>query len=278
MHYCFRYSQQAISFVYMQGRYRDQTGEVIELKSTVQRIVSLVPSQSEFLWDLGLEHELVGITKFCIYPATMFKSITRVGGTKQINLELIAQLQPDLIIGNKEENTREDIQALRQNYPVWLSDINTIGDAMEMMHQLAVMTNRLPQWAPLKARIEESVKRTHHLFQGRKVAYAIWHEPWMFVGHSTYINAVLNHLGMENVLSSLARYPQLPIEALKRYAPDVILLSEEPFPFKANHAAAVKAHFPNTKVLCFSGEPFSWYGSRMQFLEQEMLHLQRLMC
>ena len=256
--------------------FTDQTGFTLALKQPVQRIVSLVPSQSELLWDLGLEKELVGITKFCIYPSAMYQSIQRIGGTKQVNREMILQLQPDLIIGNKEENTKEDIEYLRRYFPVWLSDVNDLEDAMRMMEQVAMMTNRVSQWEPLKARIEIAINGSYHLFKGLKVAYAIWHEPWMFVGHSTYIDAVLRHLGMVNVLGHLSRYPLLSIEELTAYTPDLILLSEEPFPFKEAHAREVRTLFPNTKVVCFSGEPFSWYGSRMQFLYNDLLPLKQL--
>src|SRR5436190_20217614 len=108
---------------------KDQLGRNIELSGTPQRIISLVPSQTELLFDLGLDKEVIGITKFCIHPDEWFRNKTRVGGTKQLNLETIRNLQPDLIIANKEENTQEQLEILMSEFPVWISDIKTLEDA-----------------------------------------------------------------------------------------------------------------------------------------------------
>src|ERR1700741_3198050 len=106
----------------------DQTGRKISIPQIPQRIISLVPSQTELLFDLGLDKEVVGITKFCVHPPEWFQTKTRVGGTKQLKIDLIKQLQPDLIIANKEENVKEQIEELEKHFPVWISDVNNLED------------------------------------------------------------------------------------------------------------------------------------------------------
>ena len=103
----------------------DQTGQIVFIKDGPQRIISLVPSQTELLADLGLDQEVIGITKFCVHPNHWLKTKTRVGGTKQLDIELIRSLKPDLIIGNKEENVREQVEELRTEFPTWISDVNS---------------------------------------------------------------------------------------------------------------------------------------------------------
>jgi ABC-type Fe3+-hydroxamate transport system substrate-binding protein len=113
--------------------YTDQLGRSIQLAAVPSRIISLVPSQTELLYSLGLDQQVVGITKFCVHPNTWFREKTRVGGTKTIKMDVIQQLQPDLIIANKEENVKEQIEELARHYPVWTSDINDLSDAFDMM-------------------------------------------------------------------------------------------------------------------------------------------------
>ena len=113
----------------------------IRLGATPRRIVSLVPSQTELLYDLGLEERVVGITKFCIHPKEWYRSKVRIGGTKNVNFDKVKTLRPDLIIGNKEENFKEDIEALEEIAPVWMSDIFTLDDSLEMINQLGSVLN-----------------------------------------------------------------------------------------------------------------------------------------
>ena len=124
----------------------DQMHRKIHLpRFPLRRIISLVPSQTELLYDLGLEEEVVGITKFCVHPPEWFQSKARVGGTKTIHFEKIKALQPDLIIGNKEENEREQIEALAECFPVWMSDIATLEDALDMMLRVGALVDRPEQ-------------------------------------------------------------------------------------------------------------------------------------
>ena len=120
----------------------DQMQQKVKIPTQPCRIISLVPSQTELLFYLGLDKEVVGITKFCIHPHVMFKSKPRVGGTKKYYFEKIKSLKPDLIIGNKEENDQAQIELLKKEYPIWMSDILTLEDALEMILEIGKMVNK----------------------------------------------------------------------------------------------------------------------------------------
>src|SRR5690554_6144585 len=120
---------------------KDQLGNTIHLEKEPMRIISLVPSQTELLYHLGLGDRVIGITKFCIHPDEWFRTKERIGGTKDVNIEKVAQLSPDLIIGNKEENTKQDIEALRKIAPVWVTDIYDLSDSVEMITQISEICN-----------------------------------------------------------------------------------------------------------------------------------------
>jgi ABC-type Fe3+-hydroxamate transport system substrate-binding protein len=257
-------------------QYIDQLQRIVELELKPKRIVSLVPSQSEYLWDLGLQQELVGITKFCIHPEQMFRTVTRVGGTKQLDLQKIRDLKPDLIIGNKEENTKEDIAALEKEFPVWMSDVNTLEDALDMMRSLGQICGKENQAELLLEEAKQSLKLCKDLFKGNTALYFMWYDPWMCVAKGTYIQDVLRHLGFENLLLDHSRYPVFDPSLHMHLNPSVCLLSSEPFPFAQKHADELQAHFPNTKIMFVDGESFSWYGSRLGRVGKEMAALREL--
>lgn len=241
----------------------DQMNTEIRLENTPRRIISLVPSQTELLFDLGLENEVIGITKFCIHPDAWFRTKTRIGGTKTVNLEQVKKLQPDLIIGNKEENSEEDIRELRKIAPVWMSDIYTLSDALNMISSLGEICDRSEQANALCAEIKTNFAELKTSLlpndSPKSVAYYIWKDPNMLSGKQTFIDAMLEECGLVNVTSE-PRYPQE--DALLK--PDCIFLSTEPYPFKEEHCEEFRARFPNAKVLVVDGEFFSWYGSRLR--------------
>lgn len=246
-------------------RIQDQMGRQVTLKALPRRIISLVPSQTEFLADLGLEAEVAGITKFCVHPAAWFQAKPRIGGTKTLNFEKIAALQPDLIIGNKEENERAQIEALEKQYPVWMSDIGTLEDALDMMRRVGHLTGKAETAASLVSEIETGF----HSISGRKetcrTAYFIWRKPYMVAAGDTFIQDMLLRAGFENVFAGLARYPEISPEMLSAAAPEVILLSSEPYPFSEKHMEAFREMCPAARVRLVDGEMFSWYGSRLRY-------------
>jgi ABC-type Fe3+-hydroxamate transport system substrate-binding protein len=240
----------------------DQIGYQFELKSTPKRIVSLVPSQTELLFDLGLEDEVVGITKFCIHPKQWFNSKTRVGGTKTVNFERITELKPDLIIANKEENTQSEIEALQKLYPVYTSDIYNLNDSLEMMDAIGKITNSIENAKQIINQINNNFAALKPCKTPKSVLYFIWKNPYMTIGNDTFINDMLNRCGFNHVQVG-NRYPELSIESIQELNPDIIFLSSEPYPFKEKDRIQLKELCPKSEVVLVDGEMFSWYGSRL---------------
>lgn len=243
--------------------YTDQIGNTIRLAQKAQRIVSLVPSQTELLYDLGLGDKVVGITKFCVHPNQWFQSKTRVGGTKNVKFEVIEELAPDLIIANKEENSKEDIERLQSLYNVWTSDIFTVDDALEMMKAVGELTGTTSQANELVKNIEQ--KRIHfQQMKPVKMLYLIWREPYMLAGANTFITNFLAEIGLVNLASQLEddRYPIVDFETINKLHPDVLLCSSEPYPFKDEHLSELTEN-TGVKAMHIDGEYCSWYGSRL---------------
>jgi ABC-type Fe3+-hydroxamate transport system substrate-binding protein len=238
----------------------DQMGREVEIPAKPQRIVSLVPSQTELLIDLGLEHQLVGRTKFCIHPKDRLAKIPIIGGTKNFRIKDIQALKPDLIIGNKEENYPEGIAALAQHFPVWMSDIYTLQEALEMIREVGNLTGRPQEATVLAASIGAALRQPQPLLGS--ALYLIWRQPWMAAGTHTFIDDLLPLAGFENALKQ-PRYPELSAEAIQALAPEYILLSSEPYPFQEGHAQELRNILPTAKILSVDGEIFSWYGSRL---------------
>lgn len=235
----------------------------VQVPKNPQRIISLVPSQTELLYDLGLGDRVVGITKFCVHPVEWFRNKPRVGGTKQVNLDQVRALQPDLIIGNKEENTQADIAALEQAFPVWMSDVETLDGALAMIGSVGQLTGTTERAGALIAGIRTAFAEMKPLSPPLSAAYFIWKDPWMLAGKRTFIADMLRRCGF--VLPPLLneRYPEVQEVALRDLAPDVALLSSEPYPFSKKHLDAVCRVLPGVPVHLVDGEMFSWYGSRL---------------
>jgi ABC-type Fe3+-hydroxamate transport system substrate-binding protein len=242
------------------------------------RIVSLVPSQTELLYSLGLEDEVIGITKFCVHPAHWFRTKTRVGGTKQVHIDRVKALTPDLIIANKEENEKDQVLELQKIAPVWVSDIHGLSDALHMMREVGRMTGRIEQAAHLCAEIEGVFRALPSPPVRRRAAYLIWKDPYMAAGPDTFISDMLQRCGWTNAVTT-ERYPVLTAAQLGTLDCHDILLSSEPYPFREKHAAALMAQLPGRRVICVDGEMFSWYGSRLLHAAPYFQQLlQRLAC
>ncbi len=240
------------------------TGNTIVMDYPPKRIVSLVPSQTELLHDLGLEEEVVGITKFCVHPNEWFRTKKRVGGTKTVHIDIVKALQPDLILANKEENTREQIQELATLFPTWVSNIQTVAEGLQMIQAVGALTGREEKAASLAKEIADAFSSISKAVIPRKVAYFIWRNPWMCAGGDTFISDMIAHAGWQNALADKTRYPEIKLEDLKDKGVDLVLLSSEPYPFKEAHIAEIKAVLPHAEVKLADGEMMSWYGSRMK--------------
>jgi ABC-type Fe3+-hydroxamate transport system substrate-binding protein len=242
--------------------FTDQIGARVDVPDSPKRIISTVPSQTELLFDLGLEDRVVGITKFCIHPSHWRRQKTIIGGTKNLNLERIKALEPDLIIANKEENTRDQIETLKEAYPTWISDIKTIEEASQMIMSVGQMTQTTGRATTLIDNIDQACRRADTKPKGSAL-YLIWRRPWMGVGKDTFIHEMMKRNGYENALGSKERYPILSDEAISMLSPNHILLSSEPFPFKSIHIQELRSLSPTSSIYMVDGEMFSWYGSRI---------------
>ena len=243
--------------------FTDQIGINIDVSENPQRIISLVPSQTELLFDLGLEDNILGITKFCIHPKEKVKQITKIGGTKNFHFDTIEALKPDLIIGNKEENYQEGIEKLAEKYPVWVSDIYNLADALAMIKSIGEITNSHTAAQNLIEEIQTGFKNLPKISFSLQVAYLIWREPYMAAARDTFIDAMLHQIGLQNAFVDKGRYPETTLTELSERQPDYIFLSSEPYPFKEKHLRELQTACPNSKVMLVDGEMFSWYGSRL---------------
>ncbi|MFY0654864.1 MAG: ABC transporter substrate-binding protein [Cyclobacteriaceae bacterium] len=239
----------------------DQISRKVELPGTPRRIVSLVPSITELLYDLGLYVEIRGITKFCRHPFDKGGDVVIVGGTKSLNLGRIRQIYPDLIIASKEENQKEQIEELSKHFPVWVSDVVDLSGALGMIKSIGEVTDTGEKAVQMTEAIKKGWVAVKRRFDG-KALYLIWNNPAMTIGNDTYIHAVLTYMGLENIANRYSRYPILTDEILNSN-PDYVFLSSEPFPFKEKHLKHYQKLFPNAQIALVDGEMFSWYGSRM---------------
>lgn len=222
------------------------------------RIVSLVPSWSEWLCDLGKEP--VGVTSFCTRPKGLKDRAQRIGGTKKIDVDRINALNPDLVIASKEENVKEQVEAL--NAPVLATDVRTVSEAWETMLDIADIVERSSVGKDWVDRIQQAWGEPR---QPRvQASYVIWKSPWMVAGGGTYIHHVLQWWGIENAHGNRQRYPQVQPEELAQ----IVLLSSEPFPF--GHLHLNEPDLQERKAFLVNGEACSWYGSRMWHAWEEL--------
>jgi ABC-type Fe3+-hydroxamate transport system substrate-binding protein len=259
--------------------YSDQTGRSVSLTHIPKRIISLVPSQTELLFDLGLGEEVIGITKFCIHPADWFYTKTRVGGTKSLHINIIDELEPDLVIANKEENVKEQIEELFARYPVWISDVHHMESAYDMIAKVGSITSRNEQANSIIKKIRTNFSKLSQPGKKPLTAYLVWNDPYMTVGGETFIHSMMETAGLQNAFADQTRYPKITIEQLITKNLDLVLLSSEPFPFKQKHVDELRARIVDavtgrTQIELVDGQMFSWYGSRLQYAPAYIAKLQ----
>jgi ABC-type Fe3+-hydroxamate transport system substrate-binding protein len=228
-----------------------------------QRIVSLVPSLTELLYDLDLGDRVVGITKFCVHPATWFQHKKRVGGTKKVKLDELQLLKPDLVIANREENVQAQVEEIAAFCPVALTDVNNFDQAMTTIEWLGNLTATTSKAVDLTEQIRMAFDNWKPPGPRFSTCYLIWEDPYMVAAGGTFIDDMLHLAGFQNVFVSLERYPAVGLLDIADADPELIMLSSEPFPFSQKHISGLKADLPATTPLLVDGEIFSWYGSRM---------------
>ena len=235
-----------------------------ELIKKPNRIISLVPSQTELLHFLELDLETVGITKFCVHPSSWHREKIKIGGTKNIDIEKIITLEPDLIIANKEENVKEQVEKLAIDFNVWVTDVNNLDDALQMIEDIGFITKKETKASALIQSIKnEFFQNKHHLNVLKNVVYLIWKDPYMTIGGDTFINNMLLQAGYKNLFDNRLRYPEISIELLLALKPEYIFLSSEPYPFSNKHLDELSSALPDSEIMLVNGEMFSWYGPRL---------------
>ncbi len=256
-------------------KFKDQCQREVLLQDFPLRIVSTVPSQTELLCDLGLEKQLVGITAYCVHPKNLLSEKTIIGGTKNLNIDLIRNLKPDLIIANKEENIKEQIEDLSQGIPVWISDVENFDQGLELISEIGKLTNTIEQAKLILKSIKKELPKTE-IQRPLKTLYFIWKNPFMLAGNSTYIGNMVEFNGLQNIAPKTEdRYPQIAFDKLKELDPELILLTSEPYSFKSLEAHEIAQVFPNALVKIVDGEMFTWYGSRMVLAMKYFSSLQK---
>ncbi|WP_281240312.1 ABC transporter substrate-binding protein [Flavobacterium praedii] len=247
--------------------FTDQLGTSHSFEFSPQRIISLVPSQTELLYDLGLEENIVGITKFCVHPYHLKSTKKIVGGTKKVNYDKIRLLEPDIIICNKEENTQEIVEELRKICPVWVTDIFTLEDNFQMITDFGQLFDKRIEARKWNDKLTFALSDFKHFIKDipvKKVAYFIWKNPYMAAGSGTFIDELLRLNHFQNHFSNQERYPEIDLEKMDdKGVLDLILLSSEPYPFKADDGYEIASYTNNTRTILVDGEMFSWYGSRL---------------
>ncbi len=229
------------------------------------RIVSLVPSITELLVDLGVREQLVGCTKFCVHPPSLREEVAVVGGTKNVRVQAVQDLRPDLVIASKEENVREQVEVIRSFSEVLVYDVVDISSAKQMILHLGQHLDCLPAAERIVDANAATIKQLYQANQGTAL-YLIWRNPFMAAGGDTYIHSMLEAVGYSNVLADAERYPSLAIEDIQALAPAHLLLSSEPYPFKPQHLDEMQQLCPQAQVSLVDGELYSWYGSRLSKL------------
>lgn len=240
----------------------DHLNRTVTVPISPKRIVSLCPAITATLFELGLTKEIVGRTRFCIFPEEHVNDVTIVGGTKDMKPDVIRSLQPDLIIAEKEENTKEMVTELEQEFPVFVFEVQSIKDNSQMIQDLGKITSKEKEASQLMEKIEVSFHNLPDL-AGKRAAYMIWRTPYMVVGQSTYITSVLEALHLTNPFISFeGRYPVVTLEDLEQANLDYLFLATEPFRFQEKHVREMADLLPDVQVSLIDGEMF-WYGVNM---------------
>lgn len=241
----------------------DHLGRTVKYEFPPKRIISLCPGITETLYSLNLDNEIVGRTRYCIYPTHKVEGTTIVGGTKDIDPEAIRKLNPDLIIVEKEENTPEIVATLEKVHSVYCAEVQSIQGAYIMVKDIAALTDRELEGRGLADEIKKEFATIPNM-KGKRAAYIIWRNPYMAVGKDTYISSLLEELGFINPFAELdGRYPSVGEEDFQKANLDYIFLASEPFPFKDKHKVEFLKMAPKAAIHILDGEMF-WYGAKMK--------------
>ncbi len=252
----------------------DMIGRTISLHKPVERIVSLIPSITETLFELGLGEKIVGITTYCIHPEGKLDNIHRIGGTKNPNIRKIASLSPDIIIADKNENRKEKVEELMKIAPVYVIEVNNFDDALKMISRLAEIFDKAKEANGLIEEINDGFAELHISRRGKKVFFPIWKNPCMSINRDTFIHSMIEKLGYTNLCAGYGEhYPVITGEQMEKMNPDYVFLPSEPCSYKPEDVEDCKRIFPAAKVLPVDGQMFAWYGARMKYAARYFVEL-----
>lgn len=241
----------------------DDLNNRIYIASVPDKIISLCPSITETLCDIGLSDSIIGITDYCIHPIYITKNILKLGGPKTISVEKVKSLNPDIIFAVKEENTKSTIEALSKKYPCFVFDINTFNDAIGMIKILGKIFQKEDAAKVMSDLIITAFSNIPKLNHKLKYLYIVWKQPYIAVGKGTFIDSVLTKLSFSNCIkASGLKYPKLNSD-LNSYSFDILFLASEPYKFDKKDKEEIQKKFPDKKILLVDGEMISWYGSHM---------------
>lgn len=240
----------------------DALGRTIELAAPPQRIISLVPSMTEWLFSVGAGERVVGITDYCIEPAAAIAHLPRLRGTKNPDRAAILSLHPDLVIAEQEENRERDVLALAAaGVNVYVTAIRSVADVAAQLAALAAVLGVTEAATPMLAAIQAAL--TDPPPPTRRVLALIWRDPWMAVGNDTYAGDLLRLSGGINVAAALpGRYPRAPLAELLALDPDIILLPSEPYPFSDRDLPAFASVAERCQIAFCDGMALTWPGPR----------------
>ncbi len=239
--------------------FTDHLNRTVEINGVPQRVVSLVPSITETLADLGLAKHLVAVTRFCKYPLELTKLLPKAGGPKNIDIDKIVDLQPHLVIAVKEENDKEQVLKLAEQVPVIVFDINSVEDAFNMLDGLGAVFDRADVTAGVINSIKQKLEKYSPAGSYKKTMYLIWKNPWMAAGRSAFIGAMMKVAGFDNFISG--RYPQVSRQEFEKA--NTLLLATEPYHFTESDRQQLLEEYPDKNVIIVDGEMFTWYGTHM---------------
>ncbi len=244
----------------------DDLGRVLYFKKAPRRVISLCPSLTETLFDLGLDELVIGRTDYCVHPEDKVTAVQSVGGPKSVSLPAVESLLPDVILAVKEENDKKTLESIASlYYKCVIFDINCVDGALKMIEKLGEIFGRRERAAAMRASIGEGFSRVGRAAKNPSFIYMTWSSPYIAAGTGNYINSLLSGFGFNNCLSgSFRRYVRMELNELKRLKPDIVFLPSEPYNYTIADRIKFEKLFPASKVVLVDGEMFCWYGSRMQ--------------
>lgn len=230
--------------------------------SSPSRVVSLVPSMTETLFDLGAGASVIAVTDYCIFPEAGVELLPRVGGTKNPVVERIRALEPDLVHMNSEENLERHAREIEKFAPVFFSEPKTVADVARLMLVLGAIHDCRDAAKDWVARLHLELSR---MPSARRFTFAcpIWKDPWMWCGGDTYVSSLVESAGGRNVLGDRRRYPRVPLDEVIDLAPDLIFLPDEPYAFTEDDRTKLERLGSGVRIIGpFPGHLFTWHGTR----------------